>query len=701
MEKRRVLSVIPKLKGERMPVALRAIEDAYVINGDEGSGAGALKDKNFGDSPMLQFKADGKSGKLHRQVLLKFDISPLVGSMPVKANLRLYGVGAQDPSGTALVNLYEVEADSWNQKTVTYNTVPLKGPFVTSGRLGRSYNDIDISDYIRGKLSEGKNTVSFLLDGGEEAPFRVNLASTRAESGAPMIVARYTDCGFVTDIAADDSVETVWSRAAEMVEEWCADWEEIRARGDSWAEYVHEKSEEYAKTVDVSRSPVLPYTPRPTRTVDSLVGYEPTCDGEIALDEYGGYICDKKFEATGWFHVEEKYGRLWTVTPEGNPFFRMAIVGLSAGGEGRQRRAVLERCGTLENWAEHETRFVKDDLGYNSIGAWSAVDLLSKAEKPMVLTQIVGFISVFARKHGMNNSKSGSTTFVGGVMPVFDPAFEQFSDERAREVVTPYANNPYVYGWMGDNELHSELKLLDAYLMADIANPWFAHSYATAWTFLRTVTGRENVDLCDVTDEHRKLFRAMVYNRYFRVIASAVKKYAPNHMFMGSRFLPGCYRDEYVQRVAGKWCDVISFNYYGAWTPDSELMQSIQKWTGTPFIITEWYAKGMDVQKKDPRLTNESGAGFVVGTQRERGYFYQNYTLKLMECKGCAGFDWFKTWDNDPDNLKTDLSNRNSNKGIYNNDYQVYTELAEAMRLINKNGYKLIEFFDADHTRSH
>ena len=109
--------------------------------------------------------------------------------------------------------------------------------------------------------------------------------------------------------------------------------------------------------------------------------------------------------------------------------------------------------------------------------------------------------------------------------------------------------------------------------MADITNPWFVQSYATAWTFLRTVTGKADADLCDVADEHRKLFRAMVYNRYFRVIATAVKKYAPHHMFLGSRFLAGCYRDEYVQRVAGKWCDVISFNYYGAWTPDSELMQ--------------------------------------------------------------------------------------------------------------------------------
>ena len=138
------------------------------------------------------------------------------------------------------------------------------------------------------------------------------------------------------------------------------------------------------------------------------------------------------------------------------------------------------------------------------------------------------------------------------------------------------------------------------------------------------MTGKENAELYDVTDEYRRLFRAMIYNRYFRVIVTAIRKYDKNHMFMGSRFLPGCYRDEYVQRVAGKWCDVISMNYYGAWEPESRLMQDIQRWSGKPFIITEWYAKGMDACTPETRLTNESGAGFTVNTQRERGYFYHN-----------------------------------------------------------------------------
>ncbi|MBQ7293539.1 MAG: hypothetical protein IJW79_07360, partial [Clostridia bacterium] len=68
--------------------------------------------------------------------------------------------------------------------------------------------------------------------------------------------------------------------------------------------------------------------------------------------------------------------------------------------------------------------------------------------------------------------------------------------------------------------------------------------------------------------------------------------------------------------------------------------------------------------------------------------------LSLLECKGCVGFDWFKYWDNDPEDLTTDLSNRNANKGIIDNDGNEYTELTEYMKELNTQKYNLIKFFD-------
>ena len=59
------------------------------------------------------------------------------------------------------------------------------------------------------------------------------------------------------------------------------------------------------------------------------------------------------------------------------------------------------------------------------------------------------------------------------------------------------------------------------------------------------------------------------------------------------------------------------------------------------------------------------------------------------------GFDWFKFLDNDPDDLTTDLSNRNANKGVYDNYGNEYTELTSYMQELNTQKYNLIKFFDA------
>jgi hypothetical protein len=163
-------------------------------------------------------------------------------------------------------------------------------------------------------------------------------------------------------------------------------------------------------------------------------------------------------------------------------------------------------------------------------------------------------------------------------------------------------------------------------------------------------------------------------------------------------------------RVAGYWCDVVTANYYGAWNADFELLANQANWAGKPVVITEWYAKGMDVWEKDNRMTNKSGAGFTVRTQTDRGLFYQNYALMLMECKGCVGFDWFQYIDNDPspeviytvkngEKVWKDESSVDANKGIVDNSHRPYDELVEAMTEINKNVYRLIEHFDSKYAK--
>ena len=160
-------------------------------------------------------------------------------------------------------------------------------------------------------------------------------------------------------------------------------------------------------------------------------------------------------------------------------------------------------------------------------------------------------------------------------------------------------------------------------------------------------------------------------------------------MYLGCRFHGQQGNIAELWKAASKYIDAISMNYYNAWTPDQNLMANWAKWSSKPFLITEWYVKA-----DDSNLGNTAGAGWVVKTQLDRGLFYQNFTLGLIESKNCVGWHWFKYMDNDPLQKGAELSNTNANKGILNNDYQVYKPLVQKMNELNYQMYQLIDFFD-------
>jgi hypothetical protein len=199
-----------------------------------------------------------------------------------------------------------------------------------------------------------------------------------------------------------------------------------------------------------------------------------------------------------------------------------------------------------------------------------------------------------------------------------------------------------------------------------------------------------------ITSALREEFLQHVADRYFRITTQAIRKYDPNHLCLGSRYHGGDLSKPVLWSAAGKYLDVVAVNYYGTWTPSQERMQSWVQASGKPFIVTEWYVKGMD-----SGMANTTGAGWCVKTQRDRGLFYQNFTLGLLESKNCVGWHWFKYMDNDPANLKTDPSNRDSNKGIVTFRYEPYPPLLDAMKQLNQRVYSLVEYFDKTnvHTR--
>ena len=129
---------------------------------------------------------------------------------------------------------------------------------------------------------------------------------------------------------------------------------------------------------------------------------------------------------------------------------------------------------------------------------------------------------------------------------------------------------------------------------------------------------------------------------------------------------------------------------YSPWPPPVTKLRKMVAATGKPFMVTEWYAKAAD-----SGLSNVTGAGWFVQTQADRARFYHHFLLSLLETGGCVGSHWFCYMDNDPADTSAGPSNIDSNKGVVTIRHEPYVELLDAMREINDQKYRLIDYFDA------
>ena len=670
-------------------------EDTFV----QGKGTA---DKNFGSDEVLEHKAIASNGdaSTHRITLLKFDISELEGAALSQVNLVFNVFEMEQPNKPRVIKVYSCDPYAWDEKTVTYNTLCDPEELIISASIvGTGPKFIDVTDYVKEAKKYGDKEIAFYLDGETASMYRTRIDSREKVGGtAPYLNMTLGSLNFTTKL--DYKGENPWDVAMEAVTTWLDRWEKIKAHGRTDAELIVKDPEEYSIIVDANTSSNANgantvYKQYPTRNLSTLKGFKENPNETKLYDEYGGYMGGERYEATGYFYTKKIGDRWWNIDPLGYPFYRTSVVQVSYGSSPKQKEITLAKYGTKEAWAEDACERLFE-LGFNSAGGWSDIAALTTVDERVSQTQIFNVATQYGGSIGVKVSSGGTRLPEADVIPAFDPGFATFADERIKSMVTPYVNDPHVYGWMSDNELADNITMLDHALNLDCTDTRRMYTYATAWTFMYLKTGKKDVSVNDVTDELRNEYLAMTYDKYFEVVTTALNKYDPNHMYMGCRFVNNNYKRESVMRVAGYWCDVVTFNYYNAWEGDPMLMRNIQNWLGdTPFVVTEWYTKGMDVTEKNPLIVNKTGAGWVVRNQTERGKFYQNYALMLMECKGCVGFDWFKMWDNDPTDAGADISNRDSNKGMYSNEGTEYTELTEYMKELNDQKYTLINFFDA------
>jgi len=107
-----------------------------------------------------------------------------------------------------------------------------------------------------------------------------------------------------------------------------------------------------------------------------------------------------------------------------------------------------------------------------------------------------------------------------------------------------------------------------------------------------------------------------------------------------------------------------------------------------PYMIGAFAARGAD-----SGLPNTKGAGSVVPTQADRGWYYQRYLAAAMRSDRFVGVTWFQYID-EPATGRFGggvEGGENSNYGWVNVDDEPYEDFIRFARLVNRNVYLLRE----------
>jgi hypothetical protein len=422
------------------------------------------------------------------------------------------------------------------------------------------------------------------------------------------------------------------------------------------------------------------------KTIDKLPDFSYTNDPET--NSYGSWKVSPS-NGSGFFKVEKKGDRWWIIDPDGYPFIHKGIAVFRPGQSINQKSALASKYGSEQNWIVKESNLLKQH-GFNGTGAWSNTDLIQSTAEPLVYTVIVSPMGAYKSQHikkfGGRYEEAGWQGYRFDLAMVFDPEFDIYVEREISKIIK-YKDDKYLLGYFTDNELPWVDDALDRHLTKLEKTE---AGYLAAKNWLDNRKGR-NALVSDITPQDRIDFTGFYFETYIKKVATAIRKHDPNHMYLGCRF--NQEKDELdnpkIFEVAGKYADIISINHYRKWEPVQSIMTDWEQWAGKPFLITEWYTKG-----EDSGLPNNTGAGWNVPTQKDRGYFYQNFTIELLKSKACVGWHWFTYQDNDPLDLTTDPSNRDSNKGIVNSDFDTYQPLLDNMKILNDHTYGLIQYLD-------
>ena len=375
------------------------------------------------------------------------------------------------------------------------------------------------------------------------------------------------------------------------------------------------------------------------------------------------------------------------------------------------RENLVAKGVTREGWCARTAQRLRD-WGFNTLGT-SCDDWLRR--EGFAHTEMLAF---GAR---LTNADGDGTLYIRPwkgrcceqFPNVFHPRFAEVCDEVARRAADRLRNDPSFLGYYLDNELNwwGEGDWYRCGMMDDVLrrlSPGHsaydealrlaqAHGYSTAAEYLSAPEA--------VRDRIRRAYTRRVANVYFRTATQAIRRHDPNHLILGCRFAGVQGAPGEVWRVAGRYCDIVSFNCYpkadfkrgvltvdvhrrtlgkddGRFTPENaqRVFARIAETAGKPIFITEWSFIGLDAG-----LGCKRGCGQRLPTQAERAQAISLF-LDLVKTKPYMIGSAYFMWTDDPPQGVSRADPEDCNYGLVNMRDEPYACVTEAFRKAKEKG---------------
>jgi hypothetical protein len=352
--------------------------------------------------------------------------------------------------------------------------------------------------------------------------------------------------------------------------------------------------------------------------------------GPAEWDRFGGWAAGPQLRGSGHFRVDKIDGRWWLVDPDGRLFWSngVGVVGFNLSStkvEGRERF-----------FADPAPKgdFLSRNLSLKYGPTWP------DASRDRILTRL--------RSWGLNTMGGASDPAIiarhrtaytvllwtgGRGAPPIDPDSSAWA-AHMRGILTEaahgLANDPWCLGFFVDNEIH---------LSTD-----------PAW-----------------------------YERYYRQVSAVAKEVMPNILYLGSRLdyhdwpESAPYRREVV-RVAARYCDVVSFNFYTFTLDDFAMPEGVDR----PALIGEFHMGALD------RGLFHTGLRGTID-QNQRAEAYRLYLTSARRNPAIVGAHWFQLYDESTTGRR---DGENYQIGLIDIGDTPYPETIGAVR---DTGYRLYE----------